>query len=124
MLHCLTLFERDMQPRLHRRPKIREKPVAETSGSSVNPGRRPRMNSPPPKSVVSELPLSWPARVGHEVICGVVAGIFCVVELLVLVTEWRTRIFSARRAPSDSVVDAGAGLGGGESVSRKNDLAA
>ncbi len=55
------------------------------------------MKFPSSKSTASTPPETWPARLAHEVICAFVAGIFCVVELLVFVTEWRAKISSSRK---------------------------
>jgi hypothetical protein len=95
MRHCLTLFGGDMQPTLRGAPDILRGTVAGFSGSIVPP-LQPGMKSPPTSTLPPATADKWPARLAHELICAVVAGIFCVFEALIQLTEWWSKLFSRR----------------------------
>lgn len=54
------------------------------------------MKSPPTSTLPPATADKWPARLAHELICAVVAGIFCVFEALIQLTEWWSKLFSRR----------------------------
>lgn len=54
------------------------------------------------KSPASETSTRLPAKIGHELLCFAIAGIFCVFEFLVLISEFRVKkLFRARHATGE-----------------------